>query len=173
MGRLRLAITLGCCFSLLTFAASSETRKAGLWELTTTMTWQRSPSAPGAEPAKAGSHSSQVCLTQEMIDKYGALLPQSRGQCHIENKVMKPGGLTADYVCSGTMTGTGLLESNWSDTEHSSSKVHFVGTFQMGSQPKPIEWTTRSTAVFKSASCGNITPQPLPAKGIDNEAQRR
>jgi len=165
MGRLRIGITLSFCLSLVTIAASSETRKAGLWELTTTMTWQRSPSRPGGEPVKPGRHTSQVCLTREMIDKFGALLPQSRGQCNIVNKEMKPGGMTADYVCSGEMTGKGLLESTWSDAEHSSSKVHFFGTIQAGALRKQIEWTTQSTSVFKSASCGNIVPQALPSDG--------
>jgi len=148
-----------------TLLAWAATRKAGLWELTTTMTWQRSPSVPGTtgEPFKGGTHTTQVCLTQEMIDKYGALLPQSRGQCAMANKVITPGTVTADWVCTGLMSGKGALESKWSDSDHARSKVHFTGTFQVGSEMEPIEWTTESTATFKSEQCGNIKPQALPA----------
>jgi len=166
MRRIRLAIALVCLIALppLDWA---ETRKAGLWEMTTTMTWQKSPFIAGTVggPAMGGTHTTQVCLTQEMIDKYGALLPQSRGQCRVANKVMKPGGLNADWVCTGRMSGKGDLDSLWTDLEHSKSTVHFVGTFLVGSEEKPIEWTTESTAAFKSADCGSVKPLPLPEKG--------
>lgn len=141
-----------------------ETRKAGLWEISTTITWKQSPFIPGSVsgPAKNGTQTRDVCLTQEMIDQYGALLPQSRGNCHIANKVMQLGGMTADWVCQGSITGKGALESTWSDLEHSTGKLHFQGTFQAGGQLKPIEWTTESTATFKSENCGNVQPAPLP-----------
>jgi hypothetical protein len=164
MDRTRFCVAMGCLISMATIVTSAETRKAGLWELTTTMTWQRSPSAQGL-PVKAGTHTSQVCLTQEMIDKYGALLPQSKGQCSVVNRVMTPQGETADYVCSGKMSGKGTLESSWSDAEHSHGKLHLVGTLEVGSMRKPIEWTNESSSVFKSSNCGNVVPQALPTRG--------
>lgn len=143
---------------------SAESRKAGLWQMTTTMTWQKAPSIPGEEGnrLRGGTHTTQVCLTQEMIDKYGALLPQSRGQCTIANKVIMPGSISADYMCSGMMSGKGDLKSIWSDTEHEKGTLHFLGTFQVGSEAQPIEWTTESTSVFKSADCGSVKPPVLP-----------
>lgn len=145
-------------------AAQAATRKAGLWTITTTMTWQKSPFIPGTVegPAKGGTHSSDVCLTQEMIDQWGALLPQARGQCTIANKVMVQGGMNAEWVCTGRMTGKGSLETLWTDLDHAKGKVHFVGTFLVGNDQKPIEWTTESTSVFKSADCGGVKPPPLP-----------
>lgn len=145
--------------------AAAATRKAGLWDMTTTMTWQKPPSVPGSTGGslKGGTHTAEVCLTQEMIDKYGALLPQSRGQCTIANKVLEPGSVSADWVCTGVMNGKGALESKWSDPEHATNKVHFVGTFMVGSEPQPIEWTTESTYTFKSTSCGGVKPLALPA----------
>jgi hypothetical protein len=153
-----------CLAGTVAVIAEAATRKAGLWELTTTMTWQRSPSTPGtaAPGLTGGTRTTQVCLTQEMIDKYGALLPQSRGQCTIANKVISPGSVTGDWVCNGIMSGKGALESRWSDAEHARSKVHFVGTFQMGSTMEPVEWTTESTAIFKSEQCGAVQPQGPP-----------
>lgn len=164
MRKIQLWIALGCSLFAVTMFAWAETRKAGLWEMTTTTTWQRSPYAPGTagDPVKGGTHTTQVCLTQEMIDKYGALLPQSRGQCRIANKLMRPGGMTADWVCTGKMSGKGALESTWSDLEHARGKVHFIGTFLERSERRPIEWTTESTSVFKSADCGSVKPLPLP-----------
>jgi len=136
------------------------TRRPGLWEITTTMTWQQSPFAPGTVSGigEGGRHVKQVCLTQEMIDRDGALLPQSHGECRIENKVMRLGGITASWVCTGKINGTGALETNWSDLEHSTGKLHFTGTFLGGSQSFPIEWTTESSSVFRKDDCGAVRP---------------
>lgn len=144
--------------------ASAGSREAGLWEMTSTTTWQKAPSSSGPDgnPMKGGTHTTQVCLTQEMIDKFGALLPHSRGQCTISNKVIAPGTVSADYVCSGSMSGKGALQSTWSDNEHEKGSIHFVGTMQVGSESQPIEWTTESTTVFKSADCGGIKPAAMP-----------
>lgn len=134
--------------------------KAGLWEVTTTMTWQKQPvrtGVPGGPPA-AGSHTSEFCLTQAMVDA-GALFPQSRGECHIQNKVVKPGKLTANYLCTGKMKGMGNVESSFPDLEHVTGSIHFVGTLDVDRKPQPIEWTNSSSAVFKTAQCSN-TPAP-------------
>jgi hypothetical protein len=165
MRRTRLWIAIGCWLAVGSLALSGTTRrKAGLWETTTTMTWQKTPAVPGEQPEKlrGGTHTSQTCLTQAMIDDYGALLPQSRGSCTIENKVMTAEKVTGDYVCNGLMTGRGRLESSWTDADHVTGKVHFVGTFLVGSVPQPIEWTTETTSTFKSSSCGFVKPKPMP-----------
>jgi hypothetical protein len=60
------------------------------------------------------------------------------------------------------MSGKGALKSTWSDTEHETGTLHFAGTFQVGSEAQPIEWTTESTSVFKSADCGSVQPPALP-----------
>lgn len=165
MRKTRAWIVLGFWLFALTVAAFAQSRKAGLWEITTTMTWQQSPFAQGAADgaANSGQHTKQVCFTQAMIDDYGVLLPQSRGTCQIANKVTSPGGMTADWVCKGNISGKGALSSTWPDMDHSTSTLHFVGTFLTGSQSQPIEWTTESTAVFKSADCGAVRPK-LPLK---------
>jgi hypothetical protein len=165
MRNTRLQIAALCWLAVGSLALSGTTRReAGLWETTTTMTWQKAPQVQGAqgEKLRGGTHTSQVCLTQAMIDDYGALLPQSRGHCSIENKVVTAGKVTGDYVCSGLMTGRGQLLSTWADAEHVTGKVHFVGTFLVGSEPQPIEWTTETTSTFKSSSCGFVKPLPMP-----------
>jgi hypothetical protein len=185
MRNIRVCVSLGCCFFAMAILAGgetqkarpeipkasldagklkNETRKAGLWEITTTMTWQKSPfmSGTGGGMASNGTHAKQVCLTQQMIDEYGALLPQSRGNCRVANKKMMLGGITADWVCTGNMPGTGALESTWSDLEHAKGKVHFVGIFQSGAETKPVEWTNETTLAFKSEDCGSVRPMALP-----------
>jgi len=144
--------------------AGHHSGKPGLWEVTSTMTWQKSPVPPGSPggPPGAGTHTTSVCLTQEMVDA-GALLPQSRGQCRLENKVVKPGSVTADYVCTGRMKGKGLLQATYPDLEHSTGTLHFEGTFETGGQARPVEWTTVSNSVLKSAQCPSNPPAPAPA----------
>jgi hypothetical protein len=164
-----LSIAAVCClgFGSLAFSGTT-TRQAGLWEMTTTTTWQKSPDIPGDQPDKdklrGSSHTTQICLTQEMINDYGALLPQSHGNCSVENRVITGDKITADYVCSGLMTGKGAIESVWVDTEHAKGNVHFVGMYLVGSGHQPIEWTTESTSTFKSSNCGLVKPKTLPKR---------
>src|SRR5208283_4944603 len=123
-----------------------NSRKAGLWESTSTMTWQQSPMPAGMimpagsnSPFGGGPHTTQVCVTQAMIDKYGTPPPQSRNnQCQMSNMQIKAGGMSADWVCSGTMAGKGSVESSWTDSDHTDTKVHFLGSMQMGTNSRPI-----------------------------------
>ena len=140
----------------------AQSRKAGLWELTTTQTWQQSPSAAAMA---GGTHTTLVCLTQQQIDKYGAIVPQTRGRaCEVTNIVKKGDGMTADMVCTGAMSGKGTLESHLVDSDHAKGKVHFVGSIQAGPNAMPIEWTAQSSSVFKGADCGDVKPVPMPGK---------
>ena len=139
MHRTPVRIALYCCIAAAAVLALAQGRKPGLWEMTSTMTWQQSPfpanmPAPpaGNSPFGGGSHVSQVCLTQEAIDRFGAPMPQSRGGCQVENVVKSSNSMKADWVCSGAMSGKGTLESHWSEDGHATGKVHFVGSMQMG-----------------------------------------
>jgi len=171
MRKTRVWITMCfCLFAAAFFASAQSTRKPGLWEMTTTMTWQQSPMPPGAQapPGSAfgggGPHTSQVCLTQAMIDKYGAPVPQSRnGECQISNVVLKPTSMTADWICGGRMAGKGTLESSWADPNHAVGKVHFVGNLQMGANSRPIEYIIDSSSVYKGPDCGSVQPMAMPA----------
>src|ERR1035438_4134765 len=168
MPKTRVWITLGCClFALAIIALAQAVRKPGLYETTTSMTWQQSPFPPGmpasAIAAMGGPHTVPVCLTQAQIDKYGAPIPQSRGNCQTTNIVMKPTGMTAELVCTGSMSGHGEVESSWADSGTVKSKVHFTGTMQAGPNPMPVEWTNVFTSVYKGSDCGSVKPLPMPA----------
>ena len=168
MRKTRVWITLSCClFALAIFAWAQANRKPGLWEMTSTMTWQQSPMPPGmAMPAGAnnpfggGPRTSQVCVTQAMIDKYGAPTPQGR-DCQVTNIVLKANGMTADLMCSGRMSGKGTLESSWTDPDHTKGKVHFTGSMQMGPNTQSIEYTIQSFSIYKGPDCGSVQPLPV------------
>jgi hypothetical protein len=151
-------------------ALAQDGRKPGLWEITTSTTWQQTPFPAGMQmPPQAAAmfngapHTIQYCLTQAMIDKFGAALPQSHGACTVANLVKTSNSMTADWICTGNMSGKGSLESHFSDNGTAKGKVHFVGTMQMGANSTPIEWTSQSTSVFKSPDCGSVQPPPMPA----------
>lgn len=155
--------------SLATWAQAS--RKPGLWEMQSTMTWQKSPLPPGmtmppgaSSPFGGGAHTTQVCVTQEMIDKYGAPVPESRGGCQVGNVQMKSSSMTADWNCTGMMAGKGTVESSWTDSNHATTKIHFTGSMQVGSNPTPIEYTIAATSTYKGADCGSVKPLPMSDK---------
>jgi hypothetical protein len=171
MHKTRLWIALGVCLGALAiFAWAQSNRKPGLWEMTSTMTWQQSPMPPGMtmpaganNPFGGGPRTTQVCLTQAMIDKYGAPMPQSRNnECQISNVVLKSTSMTADWVCTGRMAGKGTLESSWTDPNEAKGKVHFVGNMQMGPNSRTIEYTIETTSVYKGADCGSVKPLTMP-----------
>jgi Protein of unknown function (DUF3617) len=163
-------IWITCCLlAVAVTTAAQVNRKPGLWEMTSTMTWQQSPMPPGMQapagsPFGGGPRTTQVCLTQAMIDKYGAPMPgSSRGNCEITNVSLHPTGMTATMVCTGNFSGTGTVESSWTELDHAKGRVHFTGTMQMGPNTRPIEWTSESTSVYKGADCGSVKPMPMPA----------
>jgi len=172
MSKTRVSIALGCCVVVLALIswAQAPKQQPGLWEMTTIMTWQKSPMPAGItlpagmkSPFSGTTTTTQVCLTQAMIDKYGPASSTNR-DCKNTNVVMKSNGMTADLVCSGKMNGKGTVEASWTDSSHSRSKMHFIGTMGAGSNPMPVEWTTEITSVFKSSDCGSVKPLPMPDK---------
>jgi Protein of unknown function (DUF3617) len=167
----RFAFVVGAAVLGLSLFAWAQSRRPGLYEITANMTWQQSPfpanmpaMPAGHSPFGGGPHTSQVCVTQEQIDKYGTPPPQTRGGCEVTNIDKKPNGMTAEMVCSGQFSGKGTIEASWTDAEHSTSKVHFVGAMQMGPNSKPIEWTMESTSTYKGTDCGDVKPFVMPNK---------
>ena len=163
MGKFRFWVPVaGCVVASAVLLMAQANRKPGLYEMTSTMSWQQSPFPAGMAMPGGGPHTMQVCLTQAMIDRYGGPVPQSRGDCQVKNMVKSADGMTADYVCSGHMNGTGKMEAHWTEGGESHSKVHFTGTMQLGPQGKPVEWTMESTSVYKGEDCGSVKPLPMP-----------
>lgn len=170
MSKTGIRITLGCCLLGVTILSLAQAlRKPGLWEMTSTTTWQQSPMPPGVNlppgvnsPFAPTTRTTQVCLTQEMIDKYGAPLATSQQNCTVYNVVLKPDSMTAEMTCTGRMNSHATMESTWSSDGTAHGKVHFTGTMQMGPNPMPIEFTVESTSVYKGADCGSVKPLPMP-----------
>jgi hypothetical protein len=166
MRKTRVWITMAFCLFFISLSASAQAnRKPGLWEMTSTMTWQQSPMPAGMTMPGGGAHTSQVCITQAMIEKYGAPVPQSRNnQCQVANVQMKSGGMSADWICTGPMAGKGTVQSSWTDSDHAITKVHFSGSMQIGPNTAPVEYSIEATSAYKGADCGSVKPAPMPDK---------
>jgi hypothetical protein len=171
MRKTRVWITLGCClFAVTALAWAQGGQKPGLSEITSTMTWQKSPmpAMPAGVTMPAGmkmpfgptTTTTQVCLTQAQIDKYGAPVAQSNKDCQITNIVKGATSMTADMVCSGKMNGKGELEASWPSGSASKGKMHFNGAMQSGKDSIPVEWTVEYTSVYKGPDCGSVKPMP-------------
>ena len=171
MRKTRVWITAAGCLCAMVIAAWGQpSRKPGLWETTVNMTWQKSPFPPNMPmPPQAaaafggGPHTSNVCLSQAWVDKFGGAIPQNRGDCQMTNVQLTATGMTATMVCTGRMAGSGTVEADWSIPDTGKGKVHFTGTMQMGPNATPIEWTTEFSSVYKGPDCGNVKPVPVPA----------
>jgi hypothetical protein len=167
MRMMKAPIVAGCCLLSAVAVAQTPNAKAGLWEVTSNMTWQQSPfpqgmPAGGNSPFGGGPRNTAVCITQEQIDKFGSPPPETRRDCQLSNIVKTATGMTADMVCTGAMSGKGTVVSSWTDSEHSTSKIHFTGSMQMGPAPKPVEWTIDVTSLFKTSDCGAVKPVSPP-----------
>jgi Protein of unknown function (DUF3617) len=162
MPKTRVWISLGL-LALAVLAWAQAGRKPGLYEVTSTMTWQQSPMPPGMQappgsPFGGGPRTTQVCVTQAQIDKWGGAPPQSRGDCKVSDQVMKPNGMSGVYACTGAMAGNGTYDALWEGDGRYKVKVHFTGTMTMRQNSMPVEWTMESSGVYKGPDCGSVQP---------------
>ena len=81
--------------------------------------------------------------------------------CQVANVVKKPGGVNADLVCSGPITGKGTLEVIWTDSEHTTGTIHFSGSIQPGETPIKIEWAAVTKSTYKGPDCGAVMPKTV------------
>ena len=176
MSKTRVCMLFCCCvLALAAFAQAQSGRKPGLYEVTSQMNMggagapQMPQLPPGVQlPAGMASpyapHTTQVCVTQAMIDKYGGPSPApQQGQCRVTDVSMKSNGMTAKIICTGQMNTTGIVETTWTDPNSSKTKMHMTGTMQMGQNSRPIDMTSQSTSVYKGPDCGSVKPPPMPA----------
>src|SRR6516225_3637234 len=110
------------CVAIAALAGAQSKQKPGLWEVTATMNMAGMPQMPAMPPGAPqmaspfAPHTSQVCVTQAMIDKYGGPNPQPpHGDCKMSDVVMKSDRMTGKITCTGQMNVTGTVESTWPD----------------------------------------------------------
>jgi len=165
MRKTQVCLTLACCFFALASCAWAQSgRKPGLYDVTSTMTFQQSPmpqgmQAPPGSPFSGAPRTNQVCVTQAMIDKFGGPSPTpQRGDCQVTNVSMSLTSMTASIACTGQMTGSGTVNASFTEGGTGQTKVHFTGTMQMGPRSAPVEWTMQATSTYKGPDCGSVKP---------------
>jgi hypothetical protein len=169
MQKYTLWMTLTLCLLAVNVSSAQQSRKAGLWMISTTTRIQQQ----GESPANLGGHPGQsssepvglpACLTQEVVDKFGVILPPSLRDCELSNVVQAADSFHADMTCKGSYNGVGSVESTWTDEDHVAGKVRFVSRTGEAGKGRQLTWSQESTAVFKSSDCGNVKPRQIPVK---------
>jgi hypothetical protein len=146
-----------CCGAMaLAAMAHGQSRKPGLWEVTSSMNMTGGPAGMPAMPART----TQVCVTQAMIDKYGGPTssPQN-GSCQMTNVALTATGMTASMSCTGRTTMTGTVQAEFVDANTTKTTIQM--TMAMG--PNTMNMTTNATAVYKGSDCGSVKPLAMPA----------
>lgn len=155
MNRIHIWATLGVCVIALGAQAQGQSRKPGLWEVTSSMSMAGMP-----QMAQMGSHTAQVCVTQAMIDKYGG--PTSnpgRGNCQMTNVQLTATGMSANMSCSGQMSMTGTVQTTFVDANTTKTTM----TMSMASgNGQTMNMTTQATATYKGPDCGSVQPIAMP-----------
>ena len=173
MRKTTIRIALACCLLAVSLAALAQAMiRPGLWEMTSTLTWQKTPLPPGVtlppgypNPFQPVTRTTAVCMTQQAIDQFGApfAYSQDHENCTVTKIVREPSGLTADMNCTGALSGHGTIESSWPTGVTAHGTAHFTGAVQMGPNAVPVEYTLQSTSTYKGTDCGGVPPMSLPA----------
>jgi hypothetical protein len=154
MSKIRIWVVVSCCLIAMGASAQGQ-RKAGLWEVTSSMSMSGMPNMPNM-----GSHTQQVCVTQAMIDKYGGPYsnPQN-AQCQVTNVSLSPTGMSADLSCSGRMTMTGTVKTTFVDANTTKTTMQMNMTMGNGQQ---MNMTMNATSTYKGPDCGSVQPLAMP-----------
>jgi hypothetical protein len=148
-------------------AAHAQTSKPGLWEITSNMKMAGAPQIPPDTLAKMKAQGIKVpgldgqqthikmCVTPEMVEKFGGPEPQTRAGCTLENVQRSGNGMSAELVCTGQTNGKATITATRSDSTHSAMSMHFTGTSREG---RPMDFQMESTSVFLGESCGDVKP---------------
>jgi hypothetical protein len=154
-----LARTFCVPFALLLAATcgAAQEPKPGVYEVTLVTTTVL-PTAQVHPP-----RTFQACLTQDMIDKYNAIVPEQLSNvCQLVNVVKNSATMSADIVCSGRITGKGNVAINWADSEHAKGSIHLNATIHPGQNDIKLEWSSTTTYVYKASDCSALEPSRSP-----------
>lgn len=151
-------------------AWAQENRRAGLWLVASSTRIQQPGEAPAngtvlGSTAIAGD-SLPICLTQELVDSYGVILPPSLKDCELTHVQRTADSFKADMTCKGGYNGFGSVESTWTDPGHVVGKIRFVSKRGETTNARALAWTQESTAVFKSSDCGEVKPRKMPPQRL-------
>lgn len=169
----RSTIILLCSLTALPLAANASTRKPGLWEVTTTMSFDEGgPQIPPDALEKMKAMGMKIpgmggdpivikqCLTKEQADKEDA--PQStqeKSGCKTTDVKHSGGKFSGKMVCDGSMKGEGEMEGTYaSNGESYDGKWKFAGTETGHGKPHPVKMSSTFSGKYLGSDCGDTKP---------------
>lgn len=166
MSKKLLLCTIMLASAVLSGAALAEHGKAGLWNISSTMTMAAMPQIPPEAmaqmramgmkmPMGGQTFTSQICMTEAEVhaDK-PPRMGREDSDCKWNNTQISASGMSADLVCSGTMKGTGTVQVSYSGPEHYSGQYAFKGSMD----GHPADMNTTFSGVWVKADCGAVKP---------------
>lgn len=155
----RVGLTLGLCAVAFVAQARRQARKAGLWEITTTV------SLSGMRNMNMGPWGPDtICVPQAMIDKYGGPYENAdQGQCALTNVVLTARGMTAKLTCPQTSLTTGTAQTTFVDANTTKTTIQMTTYYPIDHNEAPLNTTIQTTATYKGPDCGSVKPLAMPA----------
>src|SRR6185437_13664706 len=138
--------------------------KAGLWNVSTTMSMPMASMPPEAmEKMKAMGMSmpsgqtfnTQICMTQAEVDadKPPAMTQNDMG-CSGKVTGMTANGVTEDMTCNGRMKGTGHMQISFTGDSHYEGSYNFNGNME----GHPMQSSSSFKGDWVKADCGSVKP---------------
>jgi hypothetical protein len=145
-------------------AAFAAHGKAGLWNISTTMSMAMPQMPPealaqmkamGMSMPSGRTFTSQICMTEADVN---ADKPPSMGNdnmnCKWTNMHVTGSGMTGDLICSGQMTGKGSMQVSYTGNTHYSGQYSFTGSVEGHQQNMKSSFT----GDWVKADCGAVKP---------------
>jgi len=156
----RVCLTLGLCVVALLAQVQCQGRKAGLWEITTTMSLSGMRNMPNMGPYGPDT----ICVSQAMIDKYGGPYVNSQqGQCALTSVVLTAGGMTAKLTCPQNSLTVGTVQTTFVDANTTKTTIQMTTYYPIDHNEAPLNTTIQTTATYKGSDCGSVKPLAMPA----------
>lgn len=156
--------TLGLAVVALAAApALANHGKAGLWDVTITMSMPNMPKIPPDQLAKmramgvnvptGNTMTVQHCMSAAEVAADNPPQMQQSNDCSMENVKSSGGAFNADMVCKGPeMQGNGHFQVSYDSDSHYAGQMTFSGM----SHGHPATMTNSFDGKWVSASCGNV-----------------
>jgi len=144
-------------------AALAAHGKAGLWQITVTITGMPTPDLSKVPPEMlarlkaagvgmgGNTITAQHCMTmQEFGQQKLPSLGQHGKDCTVSNASESGGHFSADLTCSGRFSGTGHVQADWDSDEHYVADVSMSGV----RNGQTVTNHEKVEGRFLSAQCG-------------------
>ncbi|HEV2677057.1 MAG TPA: DUF3617 family protein [Aliidongia sp.] len=141
----------------------------GLWEMQMTMsmggiqipaeTLEKLKKMGVSPPGQPTTTTSQSCVTQQTLDKFGAM-PNQNGRCHQENLQRTDRSMSFDMVCDSPQNNAkGHVTVQFDDRTHVHGTVKMAGTHTDGSgKTMPFSVDATQSGHWLSRECGAVQP---------------